>query len=65
MSNACLFSGGKDSTLALHKIVEKGIKIDLLITFLSENKFSYMFHYPNARQTELQAKALGIKQIFI
>ncbi len=65
MSNACLFSGGKDSTLALHKIVEKGVKIDLLITFLSKNKFSYMFHYPNAKQTELQAKALGIKQVFI
>ena len=65
MSNACLFSGGKDSTLALHKVIESGIKIDLLITFLSKNKFSYMFHYPNARQTALQAKAMGIKQIFI
>ena len=65
MTNACLFSGGKDSTLALHKVVNSGIKIELLITFLSENKFSYMFHYPNAKQTSLQAEALGIKQIFI
>jgi ABC transporter with metal-binding/Fe-S-binding domain ATP-binding protein len=65
MTNACLFSGGKDSTLALHKVINSGIKIDLLITFLSENKFSYMFHYPNAKQTSLQAEALGIKQIFI
>ncbi|MEM0201316.1 MAG: diphthine--ammonia ligase [Candidatus Micrarchaeaceae archaeon] len=65
MTNACLFSGGKDSTLALHKVINAGINVDLLITFLSENKFSYMFHYPNAKQTSLQAEALGIKQIFI
>ncbi|MGC8479613.1 MAG: diphthine--ammonia ligase [Candidatus Micrarchaeia archaeon] len=65
MTNACLFSGGKDSTLALHKVVDLGIKIDLLITFLSKNKFSYMFHYPNAKYTSLQAEALGIKQVFI
>ncbi len=65
MSNACLFSGGKDSTLALHKVMTKGIKIDLLITFLSKNKFSYMFHYPNASKTSLQSQALGIPQVFI
>ncbi len=65
MSNACLFSGGKDSTLALHKAVELGIKIDLLITFESKNEYSYMFHYPNIEATKLQAMALGIKQIFV
>lgn len=65
MVNACLFSGGKDSTLSLHKAVDVGIKIDLLITFISKNKDSYMFHYPNIKQTELQAEALGIRQIFV
>ena len=44
---ACLFSGGKDSTLALHKVYETGKKTDLLITMKPENDFSYMFHKPN------------------
>jgi diphthine-ammonia ligase len=64
MVNACLFSGGKDSTLALHKALEMGIKIDLLITMRSRNKESYMFHYPNIELTRLQAEALGIRHIF-
>ena len=61
---ACLFSGGKDSTLALHKAHGMGIDVELLITMLSENKNSYMFHYPNSRFTELQAKALGKRHVF-
>ncbi len=64
MTNACLFSGGKDSTLALHKAMELGVKIDLLITMKSANKESYMFHYPNIDLTRLQAEALGITHVF-
>lgn len=64
MSNACLYSGGKDSTLALHKAVRSGKKIDLLITMRPENEYSYMFHYPNTAYTSLQAEALGIRQVF-
>jgi diphthine-ammonia ligase len=64
MTNACLFSGGKDSMLALHKVIELGIKIDLLITMKSVNKESYMFHYPNVDFSKLQAEALSIKQVF-
>lgn len=64
MTNACLFSGGKDSTLSLHKAVESGIKIDLLITMLPQNKESYMFHYPNLEYTKLQAEAMEIRQVF-
>jgi diphthine-ammonia ligase len=61
---ATLFSGGKDSTLALHKMDALGKKTDLLITMISENDFSYMFHKPNIMHTKLQAEALGIRQIF-
>jgi ABC transporter with metal-binding/Fe-S-binding domain ATP-binding protein len=64
MSNACLFSGGKDSTLALHRAIGLGTDIDLLITMKSSNKESYMFHYPNVEQTALQAEALGIRHVF-
>ncbi len=62
--SAVLYSGGKDSTLALHRAVESGVGIDLLITMLSRNRSSYMFHYPNVRQTRLQAEALGMEQVF-
>lgn len=65
MVNACLFSGGKDSVLALHRAIELGIKIELLITMKSANKESYMFHYPNVELTALQAEALGIRHLFV
>ena len=64
MTNACLFSGGKDSTLALHKVIELGIGIDLLITMRSANRESYMFHYPNVELTRMQAEAMGIRHVF-
>jgi diphthine-ammonia ligase len=54
-----LFSGGKDSTLALHKAAEKE-EVVCLITLVSENKESYMFHTPNIDVTALQAEALGL-----
>ena len=60
---ACLFSGGKDSTLALHKVNQQGLKVELLITMVSENDFSYMFHKPNINLSSMQAEALGIKQV--
>jgi diphthine-ammonia ligase len=57
-----LFSGGKDSTLALHKAAEKE-EVTCLITLVSENKESYMFHTPNIDVTALQAEALGLPLI--
>lgn len=57
-----LFSGGKDSTLALHKAAEKE-EVVCLITLVSENKESYMFHTPNIDITVLQAEALGLPLI--
>lgn len=65
MANACLVSGGKDSMLALHRAVCLGIEINLILTFRSKNKESYMFHYPNIDTTRLQAEALGIRQVFV
>ena len=57
-----LFSGGKDSTLVLHKTAEKG-EVVCLITLVSENKESYMFHTPNIELTKLQAEALDLPLI--
>ena len=62
MKIGVLFSGGKDSTLALHKAAEKE-KVACLITLVSENKESYMFHTPNIDVTALQAEAMGLPLI--
>jgi len=62
MQLGVLFSGGKDSTLALLLAAEKE-EVVCLITILSKNKESYMFHTPNIDITALQAEALGLPQI--
>jgi ABC transporter with metal-binding/Fe-S-binding domain ATP-binding protein len=59
-----LFSGGKDSTLALHLAAEKE-QIVCLITVVSKNKESYMFHTPNVDVTVLQAEALGLPLVSV
>jgi diphthine-ammonia ligase len=62
MKLGILFSGGKDSTLALHKAAEKE-EVACLITLVSQNKESYMFHTPNIDVTALQAEALSLPLI--
>jgi ABC transporter with metal-binding/Fe-S-binding domain ATP-binding protein len=62
MKLGILFSGGKDSTLALHKAAEKE-EVACLITLVSRNKESFMFHTPNIDITALQAKAIGLPLI--
>jgi len=57
-----LFSGGKDSTLALHMAAQKE-EVACLITLISENKESYMFHTPNIDVSALQAVALGLPRV--
>jgi diphthine-ammonia ligase len=59
-----LFSGGKDSTLALHLAAEKE-EIVCLITVVSKNKESYMFHTPNIDVTGLQAETLGLPLVSV
>jgi diphthine-ammonia ligase len=55
-----LFSGGKDSCLAHHIAVEEGETVACLVTLLSENPESYLFHTPNVHLTSLQAEAMGL-----
>lgn len=59
MKLAVLYSGGKDSTLALMKAAKQH-KIVCLISIISENKESYMFHTPNIDMTLLQSKAIEL-----
>jgi ABC transporter with metal-binding/Fe-S-binding domain ATP-binding protein len=59
-----LYSGGKDSTLALIK-TQQYHEIACLISIVSENKESFMFHTPNIDVTLLQSQALGIPLVRI
>jgi ABC transporter with metal-binding/Fe-S-binding domain ATP-binding protein len=59
-----LFSGGKDSNLALHLAAEKE-EVVCLITVVSKNPESYMFHTPNIDVTALQAEALGLPLVSV
>ncbi len=54
-----LFSGGKDSCLAIHRAGELH-HVACLITIVSRNPESYMFHTPNIHLAELQAEAMEI-----
>jgi diphthine-ammonia ligase len=62
MKLGVLFSGGKDSTFALH-VAAKHETVACLITLRSENPESYMFHTPNIDLTCLQAEALQLPLI--
>lgn len=61
--NGALFSGGKDSCLALHKFGKE--KVDVLLSLIPENKDSFMFHKPDLKLLKKQAEMLGIKLVFL
>jgi len=63
MNVAVLFSGGKDSTYAAYLAREHGHKISVLITLISENPESYMFHTPSISKVEKQAEVMDIPLI--
>ncbi len=60
-----LFSGGKDSMYAAWLAKKEGYKISCLISIVSENEESYMFHTPSIRRVEEQAKSMDIPLIIV
>lgn len=60
MRIAVLFSGGKDSTLSLYRAIKAGHTVTTLVTMLSSNPESYMFHVPCAEFTQYQARAMRL-----
>ncbi len=58
-----LFSGGKDSCLALHKAKQKGYNTEALLNVFPETSDSFMFHKPNLNLLFKQAEKLGIELI--
>ncbi len=62
MKVCVLYSGGKDSNLALLKAVKEH-EVVCLLSLKPESEESEVFHYPNIDLTELQAKALDMPLI--
>ena len=60
MNAAVLFSGGKDSTMALYYALKMKEDVRYLLSMKSRNDESYMFHVPNIHVTDLLAQALEI-----
>ena len=60
MKVAVLFSGGKDSTMAVFNALESGEDVKYLFAMKSANDESYMFHVPNIHLTDLLAEAMDI-----
>ncbi len=63
MGYAALFSGGKDSSLALWRAQSLGLDVDYLITVYPDRDDSYMFHKPNLHLIPEIAKSLGIELV--
>lgn len=65
MKLGILFSGGKDSMYAGYLAKESGYKISCLISVISKNKNSYMFHTPSIEQTKKQSEVMNIPLLIV
>ena len=65
MKLGILFSGGKDSSYATWLAKKNSHKISCLITIVSENKESFMFHTPSIGQVKKQAVVMEIPLIIV
>lgn len=63
MRTAALFSGGKDSTFAVHAARQMGHTVECLVTVRPESEDSRLLHHPNVGFTGLQARSMGIPQL--
>lgn len=60
MRVAVLATGGKDSTLALYKVLRDGYEVKCLVSMVPLREDSWMFHYPNMHLMDLFADAVGL-----
>jgi len=63
MKSAILFSGGKDSCYAAYLAKQAGHELTCLISILSKNPESYMFHTPSIKQVKKQAEVMNLPLI--
>jgi len=57
---AVLATSGKDSALALYRVLAMGWDVKCLVTMVPQRSDSWMFHYPNIQMADLFAEAVGI-----
>ena len=57
-----LFSGGKDSSWALYRALERGLPVERLVTVHPEGD-SYMYHVPATELASLAAESIGIELV--
>ncbi|MEM1508605.1 MAG: diphthine--ammonia ligase [Thermofilaceae archaeon] len=62
MKVCVLYSGGKDSNLALLKASER-YEVTCLVTMIPFSVENWLFHYPNVHLTSFQAEALSLPLI--
>lgn len=60
MRVAVLATGGKDSALALYKVLNEDHEVKYLVSMIPLREDSWMFHYPNIRLVDLFAEAVEI-----
>ncbi|MGB9714616.1 MAG: TIGR00289 family protein [Candidatus Bathyarchaeales archaeon] len=60
MHVAVLATGGKDSTLALYRVLKEGYEVKYVVGMIPQREDSWMFHYPNMHLIDLFAEAVGI-----
>lgn len=60
MRLAALFSGGKDSTYAIHQARQAGHRISCLLTIHPASADSLLLHHPGTAYVHLQARSMGI-----
>jgi len=65
MKVAVLFSGGKDSCLALWYAIHQSWDVVTLISVHPENRDSWMFHYPAVSLTKLQAQLMDLPLVIV
>jgi diphthine-ammonia ligase len=65
MKLACLFSGGKDSTYAIHLAKIQGHDVVCLLSIFPKSEESHLLHHPNLKWTRLQSKSMKIPQLTI
>jgi len=65
MKLACLFSGGKDSTYAIHLAKKQGHDIVCLLSIFTKSEESHLLHHPNLKWTKLQSESMNIPQLTI
>ena len=65
MKAVILYSGGKDSTMAIYHAQKNNDEIYALLTMVSRNDQSYMFHVPAIDMVDYTAAAMELPVIEI